>query len=186
MSDYPIYLTSSIVSAIVTKTAIAPLERVKILKQVQSYYNYNKYNGLFNSLYTIYKNEGLMGFFKGNWANIVRVIPNYGIKFPLNDIFKNKIKERYNIEKLNFLQSLCVGVSSGITLISLTYPLDVIRTRMTLDKTMANYSSIYKCGKQLIKNEGVSSLYKGGVITLLTAPMYIGLQFSLYDHFKNK
>ena len=25
-----------------------------------------------------------MGFFKGNWANIFRVIPNYAIKFPLN------------------------------------------------------------------------------------------------------
>ena len=33
---------------------------------------------------------------------------------------------------------------SGLNLITLTYPLDVIRTRMTLDKTMANYSSIYK------------------------------------------
>ena len=91
MSDYPVYLSSSIISAIVTKTAIAPLERVKILKQVQSFYNYSKYKGFYNSLYTIYKQEGFYkGFFKGNWANIIRVIPNYGIKFPMNDIFKTQ------------------------------------------------------------------------------------------------
>ena len=36
--DYMIYISSSISSAIITKTMVAPLERIKILKQVQSYY----------------------------------------------------------------------------------------------------------------------------------------------------
>ena len=182
--DYMIYISSSISSAIITKTMVSPLERIKILKQVQSYYASNKYTGLSGSLRYIYHNEGLLGYFKGNLANLTRVIPNYAIKFPMNDIYKSKIKNYYNTDKLSFLQLLSSGMLSGLNLVLFTFPFDVVRTRMTLDKNMASYNSIFNCGKQIIKTEGFTSLYKGLSISIMTSPLYIGLQLSLYEVFK--
>jgi len=185
MSDYFVYLSSSLISAIVTKTFVAPLERIKILKQVQSYYSVNRYTGIYSSLRYIYHNEGFKGYFKGNMANITRIVPSYAIKFPMNDIYKNSIRKYTKNDTLSYGQLLLSGVLSGLNLVLLTFPLDLIRTRMTLDKNMVNYNSIFECGKQVLKKEGVYSLYKGLSIACMTSPLYIGLQLSLYDEFKN-
>jgi len=185
MSDFFSYLTSSTISAITTKTVVAPLERVKILKQVQSYYSHENYTNIFQSLKHIYKNEGFKGYFKGNLSNITRVIPNYAIKFPMNDIYRNILKKILKINNLNYFQLLSCGILSGLNSVILTFPLDLARTRMTLDKNMADYTSLFDCGKKIVKKEGILALYKGISISCVTSPLYIGLQLSLYDEFKN-
>ena len=70
--DIKKYIISSVSSAIITKTLIAPLERIKMLQQVQSYYNMQNYNGLIQSLKYIKQNEGFYGYYKGNLTNIFR------------------------------------------------------------------------------------------------------------------
>ena len=66
----PSYFDSFIASgfsAIITKSTVAPLERIKILKQTQNYYNQSNYRTLPGSIKFIYKNEGLRGFYRGNY-----------------------------------------------------------------------------------------------------------------------
>ena len=46
---------SSIGSAFVTKTSVAPFERIKVLKQAQLKYKTNNYNGIYQSLLYIKK-----------------------------------------------------------------------------------------------------------------------------------
>ena len=74
----PSYFESFIgsgVSAIITKSSVAPLERIKILKQTQNYYNHSNYNTIYSSCKFIFKNEGLSGFYRGNYSNLLRIIP---------------------------------------------------------------------------------------------------------------
>ncbi|XP_013718456.1 mitochondrial adenine nucleotide transporter ADNT1-like [Brassica napus] len=64
----------------VSRTAVAPLERMKILLQVQNPHNI-KYNGTVQGLKYIWRTEGLRGLFKGNGTNCARIVPNSAVKF---------------------------------------------------------------------------------------------------------
>ena len=181
--------SSSIITAICTKTFIAPLTRIKVLQQVQTYYNTNNYKSLFSSFNYIRKNEGFSGFYKGNLANISKSIPNYCLKFPINELYinyllkKNKVKSR---KDLSFYDLLQAGIFTGWNQTVIAYPIDLIRTRVTLDNEMKkeNYG-IIRTGINLVKNEGFLSLYKGLIPAITTTPLYIGLQLSIYQQLRN-
>ncbi|KAI5082953.1 hypothetical protein GOP47_0002696 [Adiantum capillus-veneris] len=64
----------------VSSSDVAPLERLKILLQVQNPLK-PKYNGMVQGLKYICSTEGLAGFFKGNGTNCARIIPNSVVKF---------------------------------------------------------------------------------------------------------
>ena len=163
-------------SAIVTKSAVAPLERIKLLKQSQSYYSSQNYTGLFQSIRYIRKSEGFSGFYRGNYSNIIRITPAYLLKFPLNEFYKKKIGNSTPG------QLLASGVAAGFTQVCLTYPLDVMRTRMSLDHHMtSNYNKYFSCAKNIYHMEGIKGLYKGFPISAISYPMYVGIQFSMYE-----
>lgn len=182
---YKLSFLSSSLSAIVTKTTVAPLERLKVLKQSQMYYGQNNYGGLYSSFSHICKNEGFWkGLWRGNTANLVRTIPAYALKFPLNEFYKNIFVNKD--EPKNFLPLLLSGFSAGITQAFLTYPVDMLRTRMSLDKQMtSNYTNIFRCSYNIVKNEGVMGLYKGLSAGITFYPLYIGIQFSLYEYLRD-
>ena len=181
----PSYFESFIASgtsALITKTSVAPLERIKILKQTQNYYNQSNYGSLFNSCNFIYKNEGLRGFYRGHYSNLLRIFPAYLIKFPTNEFYRNL----YQADEAHPEKIFLAGISAGSSQITFTYPLDIIRTRMTLDHYMtSNYNSYFKCARNIFKNEGISAFYKGYPISGFTYPMYVGLQFFVYESLKN-
>ena len=66
----------------VTKTAVAPLERIKILFQTQAMMGFKepKYTGILQCGARVVKEEGGLALYKGNGANVLRVIPVYALK----------------------------------------------------------------------------------------------------------
>ena len=75
-------------SGVITKTAVAPLERVKLLYQVQGMYGTQKYTSVPQAIRVILKEDGFRGLYKGNGANIARILPAYSLKFMFNDTYK--------------------------------------------------------------------------------------------------
>ncbi|RHY32441.1 hypothetical protein DYB32_002568, partial [Aphanomyces invadans] len=71
--------TSEVVAGCASRTAVAPLERLKILYQVQDVMKRGgepkQYTSMAQSLRKIMVEEGWRGMFKGNGANCVRVFP---------------------------------------------------------------------------------------------------------------
>jgi hypothetical protein len=147
-------------SGAITKTATAPLERVKILLQLQGMKKQGKYRGIMHTLRTIVKEEGWVGLFKGNGANVLRVIPVYALKFSFNDTFKNMVRAKG--EPLTLMQLMLAGTLAGLFQTCVTYPLETIRTRLTLGPGLgAEYKGIMDVAKVTIKHEGVRGFYKG-------------------------
>tara|TARA_B110000971_G_scaffold221834_1_gene270899 strand:+ start:5142 stop:5999 length:858 start_codon:yes stop_codon:yes gene_type:complete len=183
-------IISSFTTAIITKTSVSPITRIKVLKQIESYHSTTKYNNLNKSIKYIYNNEGFLGFYKGNLINIYRAIPNYCLKFPLNDLYlKSIIKDtkHKSIKELPFNELLKAGVFTGTIQTTIMYPIDVIRTRIIQDKDMIHKkTTVVNCLTNTIKKEGFKSLYNGFIPAILTSPLYIGLQLSLYQSFKNR
>jgi hypothetical protein len=86
------------VAGAVSKTLTAPLERVKILLQIQgmrgsgSEKHYTR--GVFGTMLQVVKEEGALSLFKGNGSNVLRIIPVYALKFTFNDLFRDRLVRR--------------------------------------------------------------------------------------------
>ncbi|KAK6019664.1 hypothetical protein OSTOST_14693 [Ostertagia ostertagi] len=93
LNKFAIDLTVGGVSAAVSKTAVAPLERVKLLLQVQyshqSIAANNRYKGIFDTLIRVPKEQGFFSFWRGNLTNVMRYFPTQALNFAFNDLYKS-------------------------------------------------------------------------------------------------
>jgi solute carrier family 25 (adenine nucleotide translocator) protein 4/5/6/31 len=160
------------------------------------------YNGMIQSLMTVTREEGIFSLWKGNGANVVRVVPVYALKFALNDFFKDTAISLRGSQppsagsdqssphgsipyKLSFWEKALAGSLAGLFQIVATYPLEVVRTRLTMGPGLGiQYKGILDCFSQTLRNEGVTGLYKGIGPTMLSGAPYVGLQMSCYDALK--
>lgn len=61
-----------------SRTAVAPLERLKILMQIQGG-DSKRYSSVFQGLKHIAKTEGIAGMMRGNLTNCIRIVPNQAV-----------------------------------------------------------------------------------------------------------
>jgi len=73
------------------------------------------------------------------------------------------------------------GGLSGITAASMTYPLDLVRTRLAAQTNTAYYRGISHALYAICRDEGVRGLYKGLGATLLGVGPSIAVSFSVYE-----
>eukprot|EP00808_Paulinella_micropora_P010987 g19135.t1 len=159
-----------------SKTAVAPFERVKILNQN------GKAQGFVAPTKKIYAEEGLLAFWKGNNANVIRVVPNRAILFWSNDQFKMLVR-RYlpEWEKAPIISILRGSCSGAIAVVS-SYPLDVARTRMGALYGKTKYSkSVTQALRVTVQEEGLRGLFRGVGPTVFGSFPYEGIKFGVYE-----
>ena len=106
----------------ITKSAVAPLERVKILFQIQGMKgetgSTRKYRGMMQALRLITKEEGVVALWKGNGANCVRVVPVYALKFTFNDALKDIVlrSDQQSTRDLDISQRMAAGTLVSVSL----------------------------------------------------------------------
>eukprot|EP01133_Synstelium_polycarpum_P004003 gene4003-4634_t len=170
----------------VSRTCTSPLERLKILNQVQSMKlekGAPQYQGVFKSLSTMYKTEGLMGFFKGNGTNVIRIAPYSAIQFLSYEKYK-KLLMKPGERHLSTGQNLLVGGAAGVTSLLFTYPLDLIRSRLTIQVHTQKYSGIADAYRKIVAEEGYLGLYKGLFTSALGVAPYVAINFTTYESLK--
>jgi hypothetical protein len=74
-----------------------------------------------------------MAFWRGNWANMFRIVPNAAFRFAVYDKFK-----QYTSGEQHFLGRLVAGTATGMFSLLFHYPFDVVRVRMACDMTPFN------------------------------------------------
>lgn len=180
-----INLFAGAASGAIVKTGTAPLERVKILHQIDGMHGGSRYGGVWNTLRVIVREEGVRALFKGNMANVVRVIPVYALKFSFNDRFKDWLR-RHPGEELGVARLMVAGSLAGLFQTAITYPLDFVRTRLSLNdsKHGVRYRGILDCFGSVVRSEGFLALYKGFAMTIYSATPYVALQMTFYDLLK--
>lgn len=176
----------------VSRSAVAPLERLKILLQVQNAHN-AKYTGMVQGLRYIWAHEGLRGFFKGNGTNCARIIPNSAVKFYSYEQAADGILWLHRRQSNNpdaeltpFLR-LCAGATAGIIAMSATYPMDMVRGRITVQNADSphQYRGMLHAMSTVIREEGPRALYKGWVPSVIGVVPYVGLNFAVYETLKD-
>ena len=76
------------VAGAVSRTVVSPLERLKILFQIQSSgtSEYNKSVG--KGLSKMWRDEGWRGFMRGNGTNCIRIVPYSAVQFGSYNFYK--------------------------------------------------------------------------------------------------
>uniref|UniRef100_A0A5F8H8Y5 Mitochondrial coenzyme A transporter SLC25A42 n=1 Tax=Monodelphis domestica TaxID=13616 RepID=A0A5F8H8Y5_MONDO len=177
-------LLSGALAGALAKTAVAPLDRTKIIFQVSS----KRFSAkeAFKVIYFTYLNEGFFSLWRGNSATMVRVIPYAAIQFSAHEEYKIILGRNYGIkggETLPPCPRLVAGALAGMTAASLTYPLDLVRARMAVTpKEM--YSNIFHVFIRMSREEGLKTLYRGFTPTILGVVPYSGLSFFTYETLK--
>lgn len=170
-----------------SRTAVAPLERLKILMQVQG--NEKVYRSTWQGLLHMARTEGLAGMFKGNGANCARIVPNSAVKFLTYEHFSREISDYYRERTGNgamtpFLR-LVAGAGAGIFAMSATYPLDMVRGRLTVQEgNKGQYRGILHAARVITTEEGPLALYKGWLPSVIGVIPYVGLNFAVYETLK--
>ncbi|KAI5057580.1 hypothetical protein GOP47_0027595 [Adiantum capillus-veneris] len=176
----------------VSRSAVAPLEQLNILLQVQNPLK-TKYNGTVQGLKYIWSTEGLAGFFKGNGTNCAQIVPNSAVTFYSYEQASSAILWLYRREtgqddvELTPLLKLRAGTCAGIIEISSTYPMDMVWGRLTMHRkdSPMHYRGIFHAASMIMKEEGPLVLYKGCLPSIIGVIAYVVLNFAVYKSLKD-
>merc|ERR1712244_200590 len=121
----------------------------------------------FNGLIDVYRktiaSDGIAGLYRGFAISAVGIFIYRGLYFGLYDTCKPLLGDDPSF-LFRFMLGYTVTVSAGLA----SYPIDTIRRRMMMTSgTGVNYKSSMDCGMQIVKNEGVASLFKGAGANIL-------------------
>lgn len=110
----------------VSKTTVAPLDRIKIL--LQAHNRHHTRHGVFHSLKHIIETESIWALYKGNGAQMVRIFPYAATQFTSFEIYKKYLDGVFGAK--SHADKFLAGAGAGLTAVTLTYPLDTIRARL--------------------------------------------------------
>jgi len=185
------WLTGGI-SAAVSKTAVAPIERVKLLLQVQdaSKTIEKKYTGIIDVFVRVPKEQGFLALWRGNLANVIRYFPTQALNFAFKDTYKNMFMKGVDKKKdpWKFLfANLASGGAAGATSLFFVYPLDFARTRLAADvgkKGSREFNGLVDCLVKIGKSDGPIGLYRGFFVSVQGIIIYRAAYFGCFDTIK--
>ena len=196
------------------RSFVAPIDRVKILMQTQHVSTSAvgtststatatpKYNTLSQSLRRIVAEEGVSKLWRGNGINCIRVIPYSATQFVAYDKLKIGILDYLSSssndsdtrsdgdaksaaqQQFNVVHRLACGAGAAVTATSLTYPLDMIRLRLSVEPQLKGFSdsvrSILADG-----NGSPRAFFKGFVPTVCSITPFVAINFAAFDTCKS-
>jgi hypothetical protein len=167
-------------SGALAKSVVAPLERVKIMSQAGDNGNFLKL------LADVVRAEGWTGLWRGNTANVIRVIPNKGVLMMCSDMYKAGVAAALPTINGASVSSIAGGLA-GVTAVICTYPLELARTRMAyrIQDGSTQYNNLISTFRAVIASDGLLGLYSGVWATLLGVLPFEGIKFGLYDILKS-
>jgi solute carrier family 25 (adenine nucleotide translocator) protein 4/5/6/31 len=178
------------ISAAVSKTLVAPIERVKLLLQVQDANKNiaveNRYTGIGDCFSRVMKEQGVGALWRGNLANVIRYFPTQALNFACKDTYK-KYLNPYNPKTQPgkfFIGNCASGGAAGATSLCFVYPLDFARTRLAADVGAGGereFTGLVDCLSKIAKKDGVNGLYNGFGISLVGIIMYRASYFGMFD-----
>ncbi|CAL9149085.1 unnamed protein product [Musa hybrid cultivar] len=185
------------VSAAVSKTAAAPIERVKLLIQnqdemIKTGRLSEPYKGITDCFARTIRDEGVGSLWRGNTANVIRYFPTQALNFAFKDYFKrmfNFKKDKDGYWKW-FAGNLASGGAAGASSLLFVYSLDYARTRLANDAKAAKtggerqFNGLVDVYRKTLQSDGVAGLYRGFNISCVGIIVYRGLYFGMYDSLK--
>jgi len=182
-------------AAAVSKTAVAPIERVKLLLQVQDAQKTiavdKRYKGIIDCFTRVAKEQGFWSLWRGNLANVIRYFPTQALNFAFKDTYKKLFLSGVDKKKQFwrfFAGNLASGGAAGATSLCVVYPLDFARTRLAADVGKGanrEFSGLGNCLVKIFKSDGIVGLYRGFFVSVQGIIIYRASYFGFFDTIKS-
>ncbi|KAJ3599414.1 hypothetical protein NHX12_033377 [Muraenolepis orangiensis] len=173
-------LSAGAMAGAVSRTGTAPLDRMKVFMQVHSTKS-NKIS-LVGGFKQMVKEGGAASLWRGNGINVLKIAPETAIKFMAYEQYKKMLSSEGG--KVRTHERFIAGSLAGATAQTVIYPMEVMKTRLTLRKT-GQYSGMFDCAKKILQKEGVKAFYKGYIPNILGIIPYAGIDLAIYESLKN-
>ncbi|CAL1675796.1 unnamed protein product [Lasius platythorax] len=154
-----------------------PLEIVKIRLQVAG----EIAGGSKVRAWTVVKELGLFGLYKGARACFLRDVPFSAIYFPMYAHTKTRLADEggYNTP----LSLLVSGAIAGVPAAALVTPADVIKTRLQVvaREGQTTYNGLLDCARKIYKEEGARAFWKGATARVFRSSPQFGVTLFTYE-----
>lgn len=183
------------VAGAISKTVVAPIERVKLLLQVQDAQQTiavdKRYKGISDVLIRVPKEQGFFSLWRGNTSNVIRYFPVQALNFAFKDSYRRIFLE--GVDKKTqfwrfFAGNLASGGAAGATSLCVVYPLDFARTRMAADigkGSNREFNGLADCLVKIVKSDGPIGLYRGFFVSVQGIIIYRAAYFGFFDTAKS-
>jgi len=168
------------IAGVASRTITSPLDVVKILAQVGTK---ETKDGFLKSFSNIYGKEGIRAFWKGNGIACVRLFPYNAVQFATFTKLKVAMSDPAT-GRLNPMNALVAGSMGGIAATVVTYPTDMVKTRLTVahaDKEKSKYKGMVDCFRVILREEGGMAFYKGMSTSIIGVIPFAGGTFMAYE-----
>lgn len=182
--SYTEYAVAGGFSALPTTLVAAPMERVKVLLQVDGQSGQQKYSGSLDCVRQVYKQGGIQSLFRGSVATVARDAPGSAAYFVAYEAAKRAlVPAGSDPSKLNLAAICAAGGFAGIAMWSIAIPPDVIKSRIQ-SAPEGTYSGFVDCTRKTVKMDGPQALFKGfGPAMLRAVPAnaatFLGVEVAL-------
>ncbi|XP_024377247.1 calcium-dependent mitochondrial ATP-magnesium/phosphate carrier protein 3 [Physcomitrium patens] len=177
------FLLAGAVAGAMSRTATAPLDRLKVMLAVQTH---STTSSIMHGLTHIYQKNGVIGFFRGNGLNVLKVAPESAIKFYAYEIMKSALVGDEKHGEIGTLGRLVAGGSAGAIAQTIIYPLDLLKTRLQCHNEPGRAPRLAKFTYDILIHEGPRALYRGLLPSLLGIIPYAGIDLTTYETLKIK
>lgn len=190
MKSFFLDLAAGGVSGGISKTVVAPIERVKLLLQTQDASTQitkdKQYKGIMDAFRRIPQEQGVLSLWRGNLANVIRYFPTQALNFAFKDKYKQlfvRPKEQVGFWAF-FAGNLASGGAAGATSLLFVYPLDYARTRLAADVGSGKsrqFTGTGDCIMKTYKSGGLSAVYQGFGVSVQGIIVYRAAFFGGFD-----
>lgn len=165
-----------------------PLDTIKVRLQTMPKLGPGEsplYRGTFDCAKKIFVKEGVRGLFRGMAAPIMGVGPVFAICFYGNSLGE-KLQQTHPDEELGMIQHFAAGMLAGVLTTSILAPGERIKCLLQVQQAQTGpaatkYAGPRDCAKQLYREGGLRSVFKGSAATLLRDVPASGMYFMSYE-----
>lgn len=144
----------------------------------------SKYSA-FSLAKSCYKEEGILGFYKGLLTPLISFSIINGFTLSLNEVSKNLLGS-HDDSKMTIKTSFISGLFVGAAMYFIFTPTDLIKCKLQIQNNDVNkkYNNIRHMVFSILKKEGIKGLYLGGTVTLIKETIINSTYFGIYHTIK--
>jgi solute carrier family 25 (mitochondrial phosphate transporter), member 23/24/25/41 len=173
------YLIAGAIAGAVSRTCTAPLDRLRVLLQVQTRTVVEatfiqRCQLILHSVKQIYMDGGIKSFWRGNGVNVIKIIPESATRFYVYESVKKYLVSQKSVysdkssngqvyfksNEIGTKERMIAGGIAGFMSQCLIYPLETIKTRMMAEMSTeaVQYTKDHKFDKKMVKRKRVSAV----------------------------
>ncbi|KAF4122393.1 solute carrier family 25 (mitochondrial thiamine pyrophosphate transporter), member 19 [Geosmithia morbida] len=187
-------VTAGAIAGLVSRFVIAPLDVIKIRLQLQAHSLSDPlepkrrappYHGAIEMLRHTVRHEGITGLWKGNVPAELMYVCYAAAQFgTYRSVTLFLESSGLSVKLPDAAESFVAGASAGAMATTLTYPLDLLRTRFAAQGRKRVYTSLHGAVGSIWRDEGFRGFFRGLAPGLSQIVPYMGIFFVTYEQLR--